>query len=211
MTEPDGLRFRWREVWQTVTGSDGDPIFDELQIRYAEPHRAYHTLEHIGECLLYLDSTGHLLKRPIEVELAVWFHDAIYDPRRSDNEEQSALLAENQLQSAGVDRVVADRTAELIRLTTHERDDLIGDEAILCDVDLAILGAEPERFERYDAAIRKEYNWVPEAIYRIERCRVLERFLNRPHIYHNRFFSDRLEQRARENLTQAIANYRLSE
>jgi predicted metal-dependent HD superfamily phosphohydrolase len=207
MTAPDGLRFRWREVWQTVTGSDGNPIFDELQIHYAELHRAYHTLEHIRECLDHLDAARHLTAQPVEVELAIWFHDAIYDPRRDDNEAQSAILAEELLLEAGVTRAIAGRAAELVRLTTHEREGLVGDEAILCDVDLAILGAEPERFERYDAAIRQEYIWVPEAVFQAERERVLARFLGRPHMYHSAFFRDRLEKQARANLARALRRY----
>jgi predicted metal-dependent HD superfamily phosphohydrolase len=208
MTKPQALLARWREAWQSIAGGSGDDVYWELVGHYSEPHRACHTLEHIGECLLHLDSARYLLTRPVEVELAIWFHDAIYDPRRSDNEARSALLAEEQLQTAGVDRAVASHTAALIRLTTHERDDLVGDEAILCDVDLAILGASPERFDRYDAAIRQEYNWVPEDVYRIERSQILERFLNRPHIYHTVVFHDRLEKQARENLIGAISTYR---
>jgi predicted metal-dependent HD superfamily phosphohydrolase len=211
MMELPELFSRWRGVWRAVADDDGEAIFQELVARYAESHRAYHTLEHIGECLLHLDSARYLLMSPVEVELAIWFHDAIYNPRRGDNEDQSARLAEGQLQMAGVDNALATRTAELIRLTTHERDNLKGDEAILCDVDLAILGAEPERFNRYNATIRQEYSWVSENVYRIERSRVLESILNRSHIYHTRFFSDRLEQKARKNLTQAIINYLLSE
>jgi predicted metal-dependent HD superfamily phosphohydrolase len=211
MRDDHQLARRWGLLWQGASGDASEGPYRDLVARYSETHRAYHTLEHVDECLDNLDSARHLLMRPVEVELAIWFHDAIYDPRRGDNEEQSALLAEEQLRMAGVDRAVADYTAALICLTTHEHDDLIGDAAVLCDVDLAILGAEPQRFERYDAAIRQEYAWVAESVYRIERSRVLERFLNRPHIYHTRFFSDGLEQKARRNLTQAIANYRLSE
>jgi predicted metal-dependent HD superfamily phosphohydrolase len=207
MTAPDGLRFRWREVWQTVTGSDGDPIFDDLQIRYAEPHRAYHTLEHVGECLLHLDSARHLLKQPVEVELAVWFHDAVYDPRRTDNEEQSAQLARRVLLPEGIETSVVERVMELIRLTTHEHDYLEGDAALMCDIDLAILGAEPKRFDRYDRAIRQEYVWVPEEIFRRERGKLLARFLDRPHIYHTPFSRDRLEKQARENLARAMLIY----
>jgi predicted metal-dependent HD superfamily phosphohydrolase len=199
---------RWRNLWQAVAAGDADGIYRELVARYSEPHRAYHTLEHIGECLRHLDSARHFLSRPLEVELAIWFHDAIYDPRRNDNEERSVQLAGERLQAAGVNGPIATRTADFIRLTTHEYHVLSGDGAVLCDVDLAILGAEPERFDRYDADIRQEYSWVPENVYRIERVRVLERFLNRPRIYSTDLFFDGLENAARENLSKAILNYR---
>lgn len=204
MSESDALSDRWRAVWRNVSATDGDPIFRDLAACYAELRRAYHTLEHIHECLAHFDATRHLLARPIEVELAVWFHDAIYDPRRGDNEEQSARLAAGQLRAAGVDDQLVARVAELIRLTNHAQEGLTGDAAVLCDIDLAILGAAPERFGRYDAAIRREYEWVPEAIYRRERARLLAGFLARPRLYHTPFFSARLEKPARANLVTAL-------
>ncbi len=203
------LPVRWRALWRTVASGDSEAVYQGLAARYAEPHRAYHTLEHIGECLLHLDSARRLLSRPAAVELALWFHDAVYDPRRADNEEQSARLARHVLLTEGVEMGLVESVAAMIRLTSHERDDLEGDAAVLCDVDLAILGAEPERFDRYDAAIRREYDWVPEEIYNRGRGRVLARFLDRPHIYHSPFFRDGREKRARENIARAIQRYRI--
>ena len=204
MSKPDPLLACWGVLWREVSVIDGEPIFLDLVARYAEPHRAYHTLEHISECLTHLDMVRHSLARPLEVELALWFHDAIYDPRRGDNEEQSALLAKRQLRAAGVDDHVAARVADLIRLTNHAQDGLTGDAAVLGDIDLAILGAEPGRFARYDAAIRQEYDWVPDPVYRVERGRVLAGFLARPRIYHIPFFFAQLEKPARANLTTAL-------
>lgn len=198
---------RWQSIWRVVSATDDQTIFRDLVARYAEPHRAYHTLEHIDECLTHLDTVRHSLAGPLEVELAIWFHDAIYDSRRHDNEEQSALLAAAQLAATGVAAEVAARVADLIRLTAHTRDDLTGDAAVLCDIDLAILGAAPKRFVRYDAAIRREYEWVPEAIYRRERARVLAGFLERPRIYQTPFFVDRWEIQARTNITAALQHY----
>ena len=187
-----------------VVGKD-EAHFDRLVAQYCQPHRAYHNLEHIRECLEHLDAARHLAARPIEVELAIWFHDAIYDPQRTDNEERSALLAEETLRAVGSEMETARRVGDLIRLTTHTSQDLTGDEALLCDVDLAILGAEPGRFARYDADIRQEYDWVPEDVYRRERMRVLERFLERPRIYRTPFFYDRLERQARANITARLS------
>ena len=99
------------------------------------------------------------------------------------------------------------RVGELIRLTTHAHTALVGDAALMCDIDLAILGAEPWRFDQYDAAIRREYEWVPEDVYRRERARVLAGFLERPRIYHTPYFHDILEVQARVNLWRATARY----
>jgi predicted metal-dependent HD superfamily phosphohydrolase len=203
------LRARWRALWGAQqralwpaagAGDDGERIYADLVARYAEPHRAYHTLEHVHACLLHLDGGRRHVARPVEVELALWFHDAIYDLRRSDNEERSAQLAEEALLAAGIEGETAARVGELIRLTTHEREGLTGDGAILCDADLAILGAEPAEFDAYDAAIRREYAWVPAVVYWQERARVLARFLERRYLYHTPYFRERFEARARENL-----------
>lgn len=204
------LRQRWAQTWRALAGERdaGAAVFDELATRYNETHRAYHNLNHIADCLITLESAAHLVERPVEVEAAVWFHDAVYDTRRADNEAQSAVLAERLLGRSGVASPVVARIAELIRITTHERHDLTGDAAVLCDVDLAILAGPPERFAAYDAAIRVEYDWVPEAAYRAGRGRVLARFLERPRIYQTDYFYSRLEDAARANLKQAIERYR---
>ena len=203
MTAADRLLSRWRDMSREVT-IESDPIFVDLLERYSESFRAYHNLEHIQECLDHLDAARHLAARPVEVELAIWFHDAIYDPRRSDNEERSALLAEEAL---GIAPQTARRVGDLIRLTTHARMPPVGDGALLCDIDLAILGAPPERFARYNNAIRREYEWVPEDVYRQERARVLARFLERQRIYYSQFFFERLERQARTNITAALLKY----
>ncbi len=205
MTAPGELLSRWRGVWPTAAATDGDPIFDDLLARYEEAHRAYHNLEHIRECLDQFDMARHLVAQPAEMELAIWFHDAIYDPRRHDNEESSARLAEEALRAVGSEPEMARRIGDLIRLTTHSSQELAGDEALLCDIDLAILGALPERFKRYDADIRREYEWVPHDVYRRERAQVLARFLGRERIYITPFFFDRLERQARTNLSERLS------
>lgn len=204
------LRKWWARTWHALVGergADGATVFDELAARYNEAHRAYHNLNHIANCLITLESAADLTERLTEVEAAVWFHDAVYDPRRADNEARSAALAERLLGRAGVAAPVVARIAEQIRLTTHQRDDLTGDAAVLCDVDLSILGAPPERFAAYDAAIREEYAWVPDGGYRAGRGRLLVRFLDRPRIYQTEHFHARLEDAARVNLMRALKLY----
>ena len=206
MTTGEALRDRWRALWP-VGAAEGDAVYRDLVARYAEPQRAYHTLDHMADCLHWLDEVRPLLIRPDEAEWAIWFHDAVYDPQRADNEERSAALATGVLPAAGVGEEAVRRVADLIRLTSHTTADLTGDAAIVCDIDLAILGAPSQRFEQYDAAIGREYDWVPEDIFRRERGRVLAAFLTRPRIYQTPYFSDALEQRARANLSAAIQRY----
>jgi predicted metal-dependent HD superfamily phosphohydrolase len=132
--------------------------------------------------------------------LAVWFHDAVYDPRAADNEEQSAAVAQRLLAPWVAPPVLAE-TARLILLTKrHETTPEDGPGHILLDADLAILGAGPAEYDCYAEAIRREYAWVPEADYRAGRKRVLERFLLRPRLYYTDRMRARAEAPARENL-----------
>jgi len=142
---------------------------------------------------------------PALVELALWFHDAVYDPRRSDNEEQSAQWATTALTQAGADPSIAEAVADMIRATDHGNPKPTGDTALLCDIDLAVLGEPPRRYDRYERAIRAEYQWVPEECYRAGRAEVLGTFLERDRIYATACFRRRHEPRARQNLARAVA------
>lgn len=212
MTAVEVLIVRWRVAWRAIGAiDDGEAVVGDLFARYGESHRTYHTLDHIGDCLRHLEWASHLLEKPSEADIAIWFHDAIYDPRRGDNEARSAELAGEVLRQAGVDVAPARRVANMIRQTAHTQIPPVGDAAVVCDADLAILGAQMEEFERYDAAIRREYEWVPEAIFRRERGRVLAGFLARPRIYQTDIFAATYENRARLNLRRALDRYHLGD
>lgn len=207
MSGPAQLARRWQALWPAQSDAAAGDVFRDLVARYAEPHRAYHSLDHVADCLRWLDEARPLLARPVEAELALWFHDSVYDPRRADNEERSAQLAVNALPALGLAEDAVRRVADLIRLTDHRAAGLDGDGALVCDVDLAILGAEPAAFAAYDAAIRREYAWVPEEVFRRARGQVLAGFVARGRIYRTQFFQERLEEAARENLIKALRRY----
>jgi predicted metal-dependent HD superfamily phosphohydrolase len=186
--------------------------FQDLANRYNAPDRHYHNFEHVRHVL---SAVGWESRPPLatrrttsaaSLPFAAWFHDAIYDSRAKDNEQRSADYAREVLQSLGIPADVREETARLILLTrTHQTtpDDVRGQQ--LLDADLAILAAEPEQYDAYAAAIRKEYGWVADNDYRAGRRQVLERFLARPRIY----FTERMftagEARARANLAREIA------
>ena len=170
-------------------------ILDLLKARYAEPHRRYHTLEHIEHCLREFDPRQ--AREPEAVELAIWFHDAVYDTRRSDNEERSAAWLLELMPEAK-------RAAELILATKHHRAST-PDEALLVDVDLAILGQSKERFDRYEKQIREEYAWVPGLLFRRKRRKILRGFLERPFIYGTEAFRAKYEAAARANLLRSTS------
>lgn len=176
----------------------------QLRVRWREPHRAYHDERHLAECLRLLEEFRALAADAPAVETALWLHDAIYDPARDDNEAQSAALARRMLQAAGVG---ADRIAQveaLILATRHLRTPRDADAQLVCDIDLAILGADDARFDEYERDIRREYAFVPEAAFRAARAAVLERFLQRSAIYTTPALHERLEVRARANLARSL-------
>jgi predicted metal-dependent HD superfamily phosphohydrolase len=177
--------------------------FDDLAAAYAEPGRYYHTQQHISACLAHCQRFRALAQRPSEVEVALWFHDAVYDSHRSDNEEQSAQWAERYLAAAAVAPAVISRIVEMI-LATKFHAEREGDIALVVDIDLGILGAAVQAFETYDHAIRREYDWVPEAQYRAARCQILQTFLDREAIYQTQTFRRHYEAQARENLSRKI-------
>lgn len=183
---------------------DGTALRDELLARYAEPQRKYHTGQHLGECLALFDEVGDLAAHPAEVEMALWFHDAIYDVKGSGNEERSADWAHETLLAVGVARDVADRVRQLVLVTKHDGVPSSVDEQVLVDIDLAILGAERPRFDEYERQIRDEYGYVPGFLFRRKRKQILKTFLDRPVLYSTPVLRERLDARARENLRRAI-------
>ncbi len=178
-----------------------------LLAAYAEPHRRYHTLAHVEDCLARLGEVEGLSAAERRVlELAVWWHDAVYDPTRSDNEERSAELAERDLVALGEPEEVRAEVARLVRLTKGhevEADDRLG--AVLVSIDLSILGAAPDDYDRYAAQVREEYGFVPDDAFRAGRAAVLRRFLDAGAIYPDAAFGARHEAPARANIARELA------
>jgi predicted metal-dependent HD superfamily phosphohydrolase len=194
----------WRAMWDElgVTPPD-EALFNRIIAAYSEKQRHYHTLQHLRECLERLDEVRSRAERPAEIELALWFHDAVYDVRGTDNEERSADWAVSCI----ADPRVADRVHAMIMATKHAAEPTGHDTQLLVDADLAILGANAERFDEYDDQIRREYLHVPLAQFAGRRCRILGGFLKRPAIYSTPLFRERFESQARENLSRAIARW----
>jgi predicted metal-dependent HD superfamily phosphohydrolase len=200
------LHYSWQRAWTGIGArTEGRGVYEQLLARYSEPHRRYHTLQHLGECLAIFESVRGLAEHADEVELALWFHDAIYDTQRPDNEERSADWARAASQESGVVRDSADRVHALIMATRHTASPTLPDEQLLVDIDLSILGAEQARFDEYEQQIREEYAFVPRWLFRRKRRAILQGFLDRPSIYSTMHFREALEQRARANLRQATS------
>jgi len=188
-----------------VSPADAYPVFDALVAAHSAPERHYHNLEHLGDMFRVVGRLAAQVRDPNELQLAVWFHDAVYDSRGKDNEKRSGELAVDLLGPIGVPASALDRVVQMIWATAHTgAAPATRDTAVLLDADLAILGAAEERYARYAADVRKEYAWVPDAQYRAGRAAVLQRFLSAPRIYHTQLVFEEGEARARANLAREL-------
>lgn len=197
------------ERWNTLClrlgiAADGE-TYGALLGAHAEKHRAYHTLEHIAACLRHLDDVQHRLKKPEEVEMSLWFHDAIYEPFSATNEEDSAEWAADWLQERGAAKPVIARIADHILDTkSHDTPESV-DSQYMLDIDLSILGTPPDIYDEFELNIRREYKRVPGFIFRKKRKAILQGFLNREYIYATEYFREKLEKTARINLVRAVS------
>ncbi|WP_320778137.1 hypothetical protein [Streptomyces sp. CRN 30] len=210
MADLDALRSRWV---RTLLASREDACFpdpyryaDALLRLWSEPQRRYHTVEHLTAVLDHVDTLREYAADPDVVRLAAWFHDAVYLPERSTNEERSARLAERALPEAGVDPERTAEVARLVRLTvTHDPADGDRDGEVLCDADLAILAAPPAAYAAYTAAVRQEYHFVPDAGFRSGRAAVLRQLLGLPRLFRTPYGRREWEAAARANLSAELA------
>ena len=203
--QAQALRASWAGAWRELGVQSPDTaLFDALLARYDEPQRAYHTRQHLAECLLHFERERGHAECPAEVALALWFHDAIYDLGRHDNEARSADWARQALLGAGVAPEAAERVHALVMATRHDAVPEGNDARLLVDIDLAILGTPPERFAEYERQIRVEYAHIAPEVFEPKRREILSRFLTREPLYQTASLRDRLETAARRNLQQVI-------
>ena len=186
------------------------PLIEGLRARYAEPKRHYHSWDHIEALLRHFHRWEAHFHRPAPVLWALYWHDAIYDPQAKDNEEQSAVLLEQEAR----DHLPAEDiafAASIVRATTaHKLPDQLGakdkeDTALFLDLDLSILGAPVHVYDRYETDIRKEYAFVPLEAYRAGRGAILNGFLARERLYLTDLAHTEWDAPARANLKRAIA------
>lgn len=195
----------WQSLWKRCCLTDAGTVwYEKLITAYSESQRSYHTLQHLEECLLLLDearATG-LMAKPDLIEMALWFHDAVYDPQGSENEELSAQMA---LEALG-DHPAAQEVARLILLTKSHQPGDGPDDAWIIDIDLAIFAQPMERVLEYERQIRAEYAGVPQAVYAEKRAEILTGFLKREQIYLTAWARARHESQARANLRALIGS-----
>jgi predicted metal-dependent HD superfamily phosphohydrolase len=187
-----------------------DALLTEIQALHEGPDRGYHGWSHPLALLALLDEVEAELADPLAVRCAILLHDAIYEPRRADNETRSAELARRMLDGVVADSTL-DRAVRLIEATQRHAIPKglapgdVDDMARFLDMDLSILGAKPQVFDAYELGVRHEYREVPEDLFRQGRAAILEGFLKREALYFSDWGRARFEARARENLKRSIA------
>ena len=196
---------QWREFWQRL-GAIGNPVprWQRLHTVYTESWRAYHNLDHIGHCLSEFESAKDLAQNHVAIEAAIWFHDAVYDTHKKDNEERSADLADEILQAADKPIEFRESVGSLIRATKHQAQPVFNDACLLTDIDLSILGQDPVRYAEFERQIRHEYSWVADKDFAAGRSVILKGFLHREHIFNTPTFAVKYDEKARVNLAWAI-------
>ncbi|MCX2925705.1 hypothetical protein [Streptomyces sp. NEAU-W12] len=205
MVDTDVLRERFVRALEGARGAGGgpDPVpyADNLLGRWQEDQRRYHTVAHLTAVLDRVDELAAYADDVDAVRLAAWFHDAVYLPDRSENEERSARLAERALAEAGVPGAKVAEVARLVRLTvTHDPADGDPDGQVLCDADLAVLASPPSAYAAYTAAVREEYHFVPGDAFREGRAAVLRRLLALPRLFRTPYGREHWEATARYNI-----------
>lgn len=195
----------WRNFQQQyhLDPAQAEQIYATLERAYTEPHRAYHSVQHIVECLDLLAQVRDQLEDAFAVQLAIWFHDAVYDAQAADNEQQSAVMM-RQLCAGILPRAQCDKIAHWIEATQQHQPSRDQDLNFLLDIDLAILASTPTRFAEYEQQIRQEYAWVAHEVYLLKRAEVLRHFYQCVPLYQTEYFQSHFEAQAKRNLAQAL-------
>ena len=193
------LEKSWFELHQHYHFSEPQKILNKLIAAYSEKQRAYHTIQHLYECLILLELVKPYLNDFYAVALALWFHDAIYNPQAKDNELKSAELFEQYLSADLSDQTLIKIKQWILATQKHASTDEL-DLQFLLDIDLAILASSPARFVEYEQQIQQEYAWVDPEIYSVKREEVLRSFYENQPIYQTKYFQEKFEQKARKNL-----------
>jgi predicted metal-dependent HD superfamily phosphohydrolase len=197
---------KWLELMIRMGIDNNIHTYNELVSNYNQKHRHYHNVKHIEAVLEHLTHAKHLVKDYNALEIALWFHDAIYKIFSSTNELDSANWASKFLENNGVSKEFSNMVHSLIMATLHNAISINSDEKLMVDIDLSILGSSAKTYLLFESWIRKEYRLIPGFIYRKKRKEILTKFLERERIYSHEYFYEKLESAARINMVNAIEN-----
>jgi len=170
----------------------------EIESNYSSKSRHYHNLEHLKNMLLELNKIQSEVKDLDCLLFAIYYHDIIYKPSKSNNEHQSALTFENRITKTSFDKL--NKCMSQIEATKEHKISNDYDTNILLDLDLSVLGKNPQEYKKYSESIRKEYQIYPDFMYRKGRKKVLKSILELDFIYKTEYFKQLYENQAKENL-----------
>lgn len=211
MNDATAFLDRWADVGASLDRPDDEgwtALGESLSDRHTGPLRSYHGQRHILAVLDTMAMLDAVRGTDPALQLAAFFHDAIYDPTGDANEEQSAVLAETELDRLGVNATIIETTARLVRATDGHETDGSPEVSLFLDADLAILGSPPHVYDAYATAIRREYGHLADDVFRSGRASVLTTFLDRRRLFFTAAGRDRFETQARQNLAREIDQLR---
>jgi predicted metal-dependent HD superfamily phosphohydrolase len=205
---------RLKKRWLSLSVKNGVYFqaseFNDVCEKYTTPQRHYHTLKHINSCLNLFDKIKHEFKDSLAIELALWLHDVIYNPKKDNNEEMSSLYARELLSRVGAKDTLIENVSHLIAATKHPYPADTMEEKYIIDIDLSILGTAMEEYDQYSAQIRKEYSYIPAFLYYRGRKKLLESFLSQNSVFNTEYFTHKFEHQARTNIKREISQLKSS-
>jgi predicted metal-dependent HD superfamily phosphohydrolase len=199
-----------RAAWTVAVGDDASALaaLDDVVARHREARRRYHGVRHVTWVVRHVRELAAEVPTddPDAIVVAAFFHDAVYDPRAADNEEQSAQLAERVLAELGWDERRGRRVGDLVRATAVHTGAGDADTDVLLDADLAVLGSEPSAYQAYVTGVRAEYAHIDDEAWRHGRGQVLRDLLARDPLYATAPARRRWVSRAAANMTAELAS-----
>lgn len=203
------LKEQFIQLLSSYTSDPGkvETLWSEIEKNYSGKKRFYHTLEHLENMLNQLNEVKAHIKDWDAVLFALYYHDAVYDGLRSDNEEKSALLAEERMRTLQVPASIIENCKNHILATKKHTIGADSDTDYFTDADLAILGQDWARYEKYYKNVRKEYSIYPDLVYKPGRKKVLQHFLGMEKIFKTPYFSKKFESQASLNLQAELERW----
>lgn len=198
----DELKITWQTLATQFTSAGNliEECWQEIESAYTAQGRFYHNLEHLAFMLALAKRYEKQLQNPAAVAFAIFYHDLVYEPSRTDNEARSAEIASRRLSKLNVPAPIISFVEKAIAATKTHQTTSSSDSNFLLDFDLAILGADPQTYSQYAQNIRQEYGIYPDEQYKPGRRKVIQHFLAQPAIYKTPLFQTLLEARAHLNL-----------
>ena len=195
---------KWQDLMDRLGFDSNIETYSKLKAHYSQKHRHYHNASHIDATLKSLGQVKQLANDYDALEIALWFHDAIYKIFSSSNELDSANWAADFLKLNNSNEDFIENVHRLIMATLHNAVTYDNDEMLIVDIDLSILGCNRDLYEQFESWVRKEYKLIPSFIYKKKRIEILEGFLSRERIFSHEYFFEKFDASARENIKNAI-------